>query len=378
MKVAHVSHFHKHVENIEQLFSGIPTECIDVFLYQIKDQDLNNKMLLAMFDVCISRAKLFNNDNKHEIVNQLLHYDVLVFHSLSKISIELINKLDDFKGSIVWLGWGYDYTELMFDKFEDMLDGASLHAYKKLKQNNQASLIGVTQQKQKAISRISVFSPVLYDEFLIVRERNDFCAHLVYADLMYGFKFPMSEIASLGRSVHKTKTIWLGNSATISNNHLDYFQKINGNKQAEYTHKLPVSYGFENYRNYLKSELEKYKLTCQIDFIDNFQEFEEYCKSIAECKVMVMNHIRQQALGNIFIGLLVGCIVFIHYKSPAFTFFKRNGFFVYSIEELNSIDLIEKSFFSSKFDSMNREKVLAMFSLDSVSYRAEALFKHFN
>jgi hypothetical protein len=259
-----------------------------------------------------------------------------------------------------------------------MLDEVSSQAYKNLKQNDQPSLISVTQQKQKAISRISVFSPVIYEEFLIVRERNEFCAHLIFADLMYGFKFPMSEIAVLGRSAQKAKTVWLGNSATIVNNHLDYFRQIKGSKQLEYTHKLPVSYGFENYRGYLKCELAKYKLTCQIDFIDNFQEFDDYCNSIAECKIMVMNHIRQQALGNIFIGLLVGCVVFIHHKSPAFKFFKRNRFFVYSTEELNNMDLIEKTFFSSQLAHLNTEKVLAMFSLNSVSNRAEALIKHLN
>jgi hypothetical protein len=374
MRIGHVSHFHKHVENIHQLLLGITTECNDVFLYQVNHEDVNNKMLLAMFDVGIDEAVLFDATTKHDIAKQLLSYDVLFFHSLSKISIELINSLNEYNGIIVWIGWGYDYVDLMFDDFEEMLDEVSTKAYWDLKQSDTPTLMGISEQKQNAISKIDIFSPVLFEEFETVIERNAFCSHLIFADLMYGFKFSFDNIVSIGRTTEKTKTIWLGNSATIANNHLDHFHHFPCN--SEYNYKIPLSYGFENYRFFLKAKL--YESDTRIEYIEEFQAFKDYCKSIAQCEIMVMNHIRQQALGNIFIGLLVGCLIFIHKKSPALKFLKRCGFVVYSTSDLGNLGSIKEAFFSEQSAYHNTNIILNMFSHAGISQRAKSLFNLLN
>ena len=63
-----------------------------------------------------------------------------------------------------------------------------------------------------------------------------------------------------------------------------------------------------------------------------------YNKIQIDCGIVIMNHYRQQACGNIIAALNMGCKVFLSHKSPLLKHFKGLGLHIYCIEsDLNSV-----------------------------------------
>lgn len=104
--------------------------------------------------------------------------------------------------------------------------------------------------------------------------------------------------------------LWLGNSATDTNNHLDALDYLNSIQwQGEIV--VPLSYGSTEYRNKIieygvKNFGEKF--TPLVDFIP----LEEYHQLMNSCGIVWMNHIRQQAAGNILAALYMGKVVIMN------------------------------------------------------------------
>ena len=61
---------------------------------------------------------------------------------------------------------------------------------------------------------------------------------------------------------------------------------------------------------------------------------DEYINTLSSCSVVIMNHIRQQGLGNIIIMLYLGARVFLRKENPIYGFFKNEGAKIFSIEDL--------------------------------------------
>jgi hypothetical protein len=230
--------------------------------------------------------------------------------------------------------------------------------------------------KKSAISRIALFCPVLEDEFHLILKRHDFTKHLTFVEWRYGFEHDIKAISEGATIVKKTHSVWLGNSATITNNHLDYLSLL---KQSSYlktaTHVLPLSYGFKNYRDQIVRGFEKNEYIKEPVFMLDFQPFEEYVLKIAECKFMVMMHERQQAMGNIWIGLLSGCEIYLLEGSPTLSFFQNNGFHVYSTNNLPNINLDKNQLFDNLMALENRDKVIEFFSSEMALFRSKNLLE---
>ena len=64
----------------------------------------------------------------------------------------------------------------------------------------------------------------------------------------------------------------------------------------------------------------------------NFMPFADYKRIIGSCSIAIFGHERQQAMGNINTALNMGCKVFLSATSPVFTFLKKLGVYVYSIQ----------------------------------------------
>jgi hypothetical protein len=54
----------------------------------------------------------------------------------------------------------------------------------------------------------------------------------------------------------------------------------------------------------------------------------DYLDLVSSCSYQVMNHIRQQGVGNILIMLYLGAMVFLLQENPCLSYFKEHGFVV--------------------------------------------------
>ncbi|WP_342804685.1 TDP-N-acetylfucosamine:lipid II N-acetylfucosaminyltransferase [Alteromonas sp. M12] len=373
MRIAHLAVNHKHIDNVINLFNEVE---LDEHIFFLEKQD--EKM--AEIPICNSSLNKYINFEVSEqltVARKLEAFDLLVVHCLTPLHANIINLMTQGSTVIMWKGWGFDYLDLMYDDFSDLLETKSKQLYSKLRlvDGNPSNKYTVSNNKIQAILKINLFCPVFEEEFEIIQAKHSFTQHLQYIEWRYGFDYPMKKVVKAKDCIVKTDSLWLGNSSTITNNHLDYLSIATKNKSLRsLVHYIPMSYGFDNYKNEIKDAAETV-LANNFEIIDEFFEFGQYVNLIARSKYMVMNHIRQQAMGNIWIGLLTGCTVFLNEKCPAFNFFKHRGYVFYSINDLNSGSNIGEFQLTEKQANTNAEKALNMFSYQQTSIRTYKLIQ---
>lgn len=270
------------------------------------------------------------------LIQKSIQADIVVFHSLHEGNLRILNALPKTIKTI-WLGWGYDYYDLID---APLLKEKTLNYQQSLSDRDPIKLKSIIKKiivpkvhKRKLINKIDIFSPVLYEDYLLVKQSIDnFTPKYVswnYGtledDLIRGFE---------GKSVHDNN-ILLGNSASLTNNHLDAFEilkKVNLNSRKVIT---PLSYGDPVYKNYI---IEQGKTTLGSAFtpLIDFMPIDDYIKTVQSCPIVVMNHLRQQALGNIVIALYLGAKVFLNKENPIYQFFINLDAVIYDIESLGS------------------------------------------
>lgn len=127
------------------------------------------------------------------------------------------------------------------------------------------------------------------------------------------------------------RDILLGNSASPTNNHLEAFdilknQNLDGRKIF-----TPLSYGRKRYAKAIIKEGKKI-FRDNFEALTTFLPLEEYNKIISRCGIVIMNHYRPQAMGNIIASLYMGAKVFLH-NTDAYQYLKGLGCNIFLIEK---------------------------------------------
>lgn len=129
--------------------------------------------------------------------------------------------------------------------------------------------------------------------------------------------------------------ILVGNSASLSNNHLyalSYLNKLTINKGIVY---VPLSYGgFTEYKNDIEQKYVSAFGDERVSILKQRLPRDEYFNIIHSCSVMIMSAWRQESLGNIMEGLRNGVKVFLSRKSPVYFTLKEKGFKVFALEDI--------------------------------------------
>jgi hypothetical protein len=130
--------------------------------------------------------------------------------------------------------------------------------------------------------------------------------------------------------------ILVGNSATYTNNHIDSFKIITKcNLHSDSNIVCPLNYGSQQYQSLLLDIGKKY-FGDRFKPLLTFLSFKQYIELLGTCSHAIMNHIRQQAGGNILIMLFLGAKVFLDKRSPFYNHYKKMGITIFSIEDLQN------------------------------------------
>ena len=139
---------------------------------------------------------------------------------------------------------------------------------------------------------------------------------------------------SIDFSQHSCGTnIILGNSATLENNHLDIFKSISllpGINEKKIL--LPLTYGHTQYGQLVIENGQKL-FNKNIIALTEFLPRNKYIEKLGSCNIMIMNHVRQQAIGNIITGLYLGMKVYINKKSPVFKLLYNKKIIFYTVQD---------------------------------------------
>lgn len=268
----------------------------------------------------------------------------VVFHSIGDAT--LLASIPGGKKAI-WLGWGADYYDRLLARAYP--EGLLLKQSKALKtqlrlrksarvfaQKLKAAMLMMLGKKQRyrhdLLKRVDVFSPVLDIEYRMACELNPWFKPqyvtwnygTVEDDLLPG----IDEDAPLGPD------ILVGNSASVENNHLEAFAllkkyvDLRGRKII-----VPLSYGDELYKRKIISIGRKI-FGDQFVPLTAFMPKDQYMAILQDCGHVFMNHLRQQALGNICIMMLKGAKIYLNQANPLHRWLIDKGAVIQSIDAL--------------------------------------------
>lgn len=279
-----------------------------------------------------------------ELIKQ---YDFVFFHSLPSIFRKLVLN-NDKKNTYCWLLWGFDYyNEWKIESinlYEDTGSNISINKLKdkivynhfsyRLLANNLLKKYYDTEFK-KTINLIDYVAPVLPNEFEKIKKINPKVKYLPYT---YGY---LEKYIGDNKNIDLSnkRDILLGNSADPSNNHISILYKLSKINLEDRKVIVPLSYaGNENYKNNVINY--GYKLLGDkfVPLID-FMPIKTYNSIVFNCGIVIFNHIRQQAIGNLIVMGYLGAKIFLHKNSVSAEFLNSNNVNFRIINDINYNEL---------------------------------------
>ena len=259
---------------------------------------------------------------------------LLIIHFLTPLKLFILkNKPPHIK--VIWSVWGSDAYDHFTDQniFEPLTRNIrDKSLYQLLKPSILYTCyhflryrVKPVRKELKLLQSFDYLITVLPYEFHIFSEKFRLTAK--YIDYSYGINnFDEFSNANLGNA------ILVGNSATASNNHLDVFEIIqNINKKII----VPLSYGAYDYEDYKANIISEGRRIFNKNFlpIENFMQLHDYRELTFSCNTVILYHIRQQALANIFMSLFQGSRLFLNSKSITYSFLKDQGMIVFDLKK---------------------------------------------
>lgn len=320
-KILHLSPDDKFVDMALVYFEFLKPNLNTLFVYSV-----NQPTYVKSQATLVNKKNILREFNKDE-------YSLIVIHSLLPVWFNFISKIPK-DIPVVWVGWGYDYydfmsNDLLLPKTEKVTNKFGL-IYSFLRKIKKKYL---HKKKMKAIHRINYFSPVLSLEYEVIKSKLNFEKFPQYIYFNYG-SLEKNFIRGYENKKIDGNNVLIGNSATDTNNHLEVFDLL---KELEIQDSVkvicPLSYGNEYYKNFIVTTGEK-AFKDNFEPLVNFIDIDTYINKIISCRVVIMNHIRQQAFGNIITMLYLGAKIFLRKENPIYIFLKNQGAIVYTIQDL--------------------------------------------
>jgi len=130
-------------------------------------------------------------------------------------------------------------------------------------------------------------------------------------------------------------SILLGNSATLANNHVDVIELLSNTPSKPNQILIPLSYGIPEVQQRIES-IASLNLAERARPLINFLPQKEYFHLLESVGFVIMGHMRQQALGNLYWAFFTKRTVYLWEESDLFGYFSKMDF------EIRRIDSIEE------------------------------------
>lgn len=293
-------------------------------------------------DLIFTKSTLALKCTLDSLFPQLSRPDIagVVFHSLPVDHYTLLRRIPENK-CVVWLGYGYDYYSILnFENDAALLFGKTRSlqepTFKRLLKRVLSPVLHKIRTKRDKhftsdLNRINYFSPVLDSEYEMVRRHVPLRAEYI----TWNYGTAEDDLSYPGMGFSAGCNILAGNSATATNNHIELFEAIKDQVDLSGRKVItPLSYGDPHYRTKVIREGERL-FGEAFTPLTTFMPKEVYLETIRSCGFIMMNHIRQQALGNICMGMLMGAKVYLNRENPLTGWLSARGAIMGSIETLN-------------------------------------------
>lgn len=262
-------------------------------------------------------------------------WDGVVIHGLPfEIVAQLVGVFPDTV-AVAWYVWGaeaYEFwpalsQDLLLPETRRLADRLAPPAWKQWAPRRS----WLRQRPERAICKVAS----RYD-FCVVPFREEYDL-FVETGILRSTQFHWGSYGSIEDYVDTSEGVvagddfQLGNSASITNNHLDALPLLCGAHGASRTVVLPLTYGNGPYRDAVINAARECLGERFLPLVD-FVSPDEYANLLRPCGHVVMNHRRQQAVGNIFAALWRGARVYLN-DTTVCKALTRQGFEIERIDD---------------------------------------------
>jgi hypothetical protein len=295
------------------------------------------------------------------VLGVLPDYEVVFVHFLNPAARQLVDAAPEGT-RFVWIGWGADYYHLIRERGQlllpetrerfarivlgkspldrvrraaRMLPRALKHPVRTAAQmQSQLRLSGIDANQPgepRLLNRVSYFAPVLREDYDAIKSANP-GFHPEFLQWNY-WTAGMDLLGAAPIESSSACNILLGNSATPENNHLEAMRLIADAAGHDRKIICPLSYGIPAYASMISSEGKQLFGDRFMPLLD-FMATAPYLEMLRSCSVAAMNHLRQQAMGNIIMMLWLGARVFLNHENPINKAMASLGVDMHDIREL--------------------------------------------
>ncbi|MDR2407381.1 MAG: TDP-N-acetylfucosamine:lipid II N-acetylfucosaminyltransferase [Bacteroidales bacterium] len=338
--ILHLVHNSIFLDQIIDRFENVNPNNNKYLLDSPKDEKILSKRVEKIISAPPLSKKYF------QLLGDFSQYDFVVIHFLNDCKVRIVNSAPS-NVKFLWIMWGADfYSVYPLNKFllgqetQKILFKIPfpvvIHEYityfertsRFLSYINFTGLIRGTRipfrDRVKAIRRINYYAPLIPNEIHLL--------HFIVPHPQNIVKFSYFELKGLNEYGILGDNILIGNSGGITNNHMEIFKKIKTLNFESRKIIVPLSYGNRHYIN----EINKTGMDLFPDNWNPLKEFyskEKYEEILSSCGIVIMNHYRQQGLGNIITALWYGAKVYLNNFVTTYVYFKSLGLIIFSIQE---------------------------------------------
>ena len=279
---------------------------------------------------------VYLSDAYEELLKTLHSWTAVFLHYLCDIKCAVVNKAPE-NTRFVWMFWGQDAQKLFTDKnylpqtnsLMKEIGGWSEYLIPYI--NPPRRLVLPFRARGKAMRRIQYCAPVIADELYIMQRKLSLSFQQL--EFTYGYSdYFMPKGKELGFA--QGNNILVGNSSSAASNHLDVFKLLCDIELPEdYKIILPLGYGNAKYANRIL-ELAPVQIKAKLQPLLNYLPLEQYYEVLRGCGFAIMDHLRQQALGNIIILLASGIKLYMNEESPLYLYLVNQGYIISSTKKL--------------------------------------------
>jgi len=377
MKILHLASDDKFLDQALAVFEKVFPNANEVIVF-------TRKKPLQHISLTPNHIEVFDNsffNTKPKLARENYQkYDLIIFHSLGPDTYSELQSIP-CETPTIWLGWGFDYYSdllsnipLLLEKTKALsasLDGNNLRRRASVIIKSIICMLGIPTVKVKAIERISIFAPVLPSEYDLVAQSRKWKHFPEFVVWNYG-TIEDNLIKGFEGERVSGNAILVGNSATVTGNHIEALDLLHQFGVNDRQIIAPLSYGNEQYAQRL-TEVGIDYFGDNFEALMNFMPVENYVATIKKCGYVIMNHVRQQAVGNIVIMLYLGARIFVRQENPVYAFFKAMGVSLSTVQELVIDPTLLQTPPSNEERERNRNFVSGYWSRDRAHERTKDL-----
>lgn len=328
-----------------------------------------------------SNVTFINEYNALEALNTPRAKAIFV-HKMTEPVVRILPRVCRSK-TVFWIPWGADYYEtllaplfagkLLLPLTKTHYENSNVANHKKPPLGKRiksvlGSVSGYHMRRYRSgMSRIDVVLGLIENEMKMILDINPwFCPKI------QPWGYPHRELNNNNSDLLISGgDIAIGNSCSVTNNHLDAFELIS-KKTNLLTRKIycPLSYGDMKYGDFIERE-------GRIAFGDSFIPMrtvlpkEHYNQILSGCGFVFYFNQRQEAVGNILARLSSGARVFLAMKNPVLTWLRSSGVEIDCIEELENHSTVSGKRYefiplSASAKARNREIVIKLWGVEKI------------